>query len=184
MIELAAAPLPLGPVQLADPPSAPCSEATDTWPTEPGCGPRDLPPHWPGASLPPPHTHLQHGSRHHRSHVHLCFPPGLSPGRRQWPCPVGSSRGASHSAAEHLQKTCPAEELPSPAGEAAAGGLQAGSARTWFRIPASPFQVMRPRASLSASQSDRRPKIHKSIETGCCFLGKRMEGEELGLPLL
>lgn len=37
------------------------------------------------STRPPPAWHL-------RSRVHLCFLPGLAPGRREWLCSVGSSR--------------------------------------------------------------------------------------------
>lgn len=124
-------PRPPAPNTAPRPPSAPCSEDTHSGLREIGCGPWEPPPHWPGASLPPPHTHLQRGSRHLGSHVHLCFPPSPSPGRRA-AILRGEFSGTSHCAAAHLHETCPAEELPSPAGEAVAGGTQAGSVAWWL----------------------------------------------------
>lgn len=98
-------------------------------------------------------------------HMHTCVSRLASPLAGGTAMLRGEFSGTSHFAAEHLHQTCPAEELPSPPGEATAGGTQAGSVawwlgpHAWVHIPAVPFRAVRPRASLSASQSLCFPSV-------------------------
>lgn len=146
-------PFPLRPAPHPDPHQLPALQPGTPGPARLACGPWKPRPHWPAASPPPPHAHLQHGSR----------ATAFTPESPSWrlPSQVGGPAlwgvlSISHFAAGRLCKTCPAELL---LGEAAAGGTQAGrvawwwGARTWVHTPALSFQVMRPWASHSASQS-------------------------------
>ena len=130
-------------------PSTPCSGGTATCLVRLAFGPREPPPHWPGASLPPPCCS-----------THTCLAP---PGR--WgapPSPPGASGIPptllqSISANPTQQRSCQA--LQERLQQEAPGGRVVWGLGTRARVhsPALPFQVLRPRASHSAPQSHKNP---------------------------
>ena len=132
-----AALFPPGPAQLPNPPSATCFGVTDAGPSEAGLW--ALKPFLPGQEPPSPLQAPSSSVSVAAAGFERCFPSwplpskvGDEPGTLRPELLCGKPSAASHFATEHLHKFRPAEELPSPPGEAAAGGTQGGGVVRWL----------------------------------------------------